>query len=147
MKFYQGLGQFLVYLFHWNSLWLNPISFILIFIPIVMAFSWLGVYFRKVFEGLDIVWFDAILGFLIGIFKGLLWISIITLFVLNLSFLDYLNEGIYQSKFYLNFTHPIIVFLDSMVQKVPDFSFLNNYLKKGLNQSDNEFIQRYTEEF
>jgi uncharacterized membrane protein required for colicin V production len=118
-----------------------------IFIPVVLLFSWVGMFFRKVFEGLDIVWFDAILGFVIGILKGFLWISIITLFVLNVSFLEFLNNGIYQSRFYQSFTQPIIVFIDSMVQKIPEFSFLNAYLEKGLNQSDDELIQRYTEEF
>lgn len=126
---------------------MNLISFFVIFIPVVLLFSWVGMFFRKVFEGLDIVWFDAILGFVIGILKGFLWISIITLFVLNVSFLEFLNNGIYQSRFYQSFTQPIIVFIDSMVQKIPEFSFLNAYLEKGLNQSDDELIQRYTEEF
>ncbi|MDD3713271.1 MAG: CvpA family protein [Atribacterota bacterium] len=147
LRFHQDLGQFLTNLFHWNSVWMNLISFFVIFIPVVLLFSWVGMFFRKVFEGLDIVWFDAILGFVIGILKGFLWISIITLFVLNVSFLEFLNNGIYQSRFYQSFTQPIIVFIDSMVQKIPEFSFLNAYLEKGLNQSDDELIQRYTEEF
>jgi uncharacterized membrane protein required for colicin V production len=147
LRFHQDLGQFLTNLFHWNSVWMNLISFFVIFIPVVLLFSWVGMFFRKVFEGLDIVWFDAILGFVIGILKGFLWISIITLFVLNVSFLEFLNNGIYQSRFYQSFTQPIIVFIDSMVQKIPEFSFLNAYLEKGLNKSDDELIQRYTEEF
>ena len=147
VKFYGGLGQLLTSLFHWNSVWLNPISFVVILIPVVILFSWVGVYFRKVFEGLDIVWFDAILGFIIGIFKGLLWIGIITLFILNLSFFEFLNQGISQSRFYQSFTQPVIVFVHNIVVKIPEFSFLNAYLEKGLIPSENEVIQRYTEEF
>lgn len=147
LRFHQDLGQFLTNLLHWNSVWMNLISFFVIFIPVVILFSWVGMFFRKIFKGLDIVWFDAILGFVIGILKGFLWISIITLFVLNVSFLDFLNNGIYQSHFYQSFTQPIIVFINSMVQKIPEFSFLNAYLEKGLNQSDDELIKRYTEEF
>ena len=90
--------------------------------------------------------FDAI-RFCYWYLERFLWISIITLFVLNVSFLEFLNNGIYQSRFYQSFTQPIIVFIDSMVQKIPEFSFLNAYLEKGLNQSDDELIQRYTEEF
>jgi len=126
---------------------MNLISFFVIFIPVVILFSWMGIHFRKVFTRLDIVWFDAILGFIIGILKGFLWICIITLFVLNLSFLEFLNNGVYQSRFYQNFTYPIMVFIDSMVQKIPEFSFLDVYLEKGIDQSDNELIKRYTEEF
>lgn len=147
LRFHQDLSQFLTNLLHWNSVWMNLISFFVIFIPVVLLFSWVGVFFRKVFEGLDIVWFDAILGFIIGILKGFLWISIITLFVLNVSFLEFLNNGIYQSRFYQSFTQPIIVSIDSMVQKIPEFSFLGVYLEKGLDQSDDELIQRYIEEF
>ncbi|QPM69251.1 hypothetical protein RT761_02481 [Atribacter laminatus] len=147
LRFHQDLSQFLTNLLHWNSVWMNLISFFVIFIPVVLLFSWVGMFFRKVFEGLDIVWFDAILGFIIGILKGFLWISIITLFVLNVSFLEFLNNGIYQSRFYQSFTQPIIVSIDSMVQKIPEFSFLGVYLEKGLDQSDDELIQRYIEEF
>jgi len=147
IKFYAPFGQLLTNLFHWNTTWLALISFMVIFIPVVMVFSWLGVYFRKVFEGLDIVWFDAILGFLIGIIKGLLWICIITLFILNISYFEFLNQGIYQSRFYITFTQPVIVFVNNFVAKIPDFSFLNAYLEKGLPVNKDEIIHRYLEEF
>ncbi|MCX6090362.1 MAG: CvpA family protein [Candidatus Atribacteria bacterium] len=139
----QGFGT----LFSWNSPWLLLVAFIVIFLPVVMVFSWMGVSFRRVFERLDIVWFDAVLGFFVGIIKGMLWIIIVTLFILNISFFQFLSDGILQSRFYQSFTQPVLIYVRDGVAKIPDLAFLQNFIEKGFSTEKNEVSIRHFKDF
>ncbi len=132
LRYSGSLAFFLQNITGWDSPWLVPISFLLVFIPLVLIFSWFGMFFRRLFQGLDIVWFDAILGFIVGIVKGMLWIVIITVFILNVSFLQFLTYGIVHSGFYTSFTRPAIAFIADWLASYPETAFLQDILHKAL---------------
>ncbi|HSV31563.1 MAG TPA: CvpA family protein [Atribacteraceae bacterium] len=133
IRYYFGLALILENIAGWSTPWLYPVGFLVIFIPIVLVFSWIGVFFRRVFEGLDIVWFDAILGFLVGILKGMLWIIVLTLFVLNVTLFQFMIDGIRYSAFYERFTQPAIQFLAGWIEAFPETAFLRGIFEKGMD--------------
>lgn len=131
LKYYPEVVTFFRSRFGWESPWLGLVSFLLFFLPTVIVFSFLGVRFRRVFERLDIVWVDALLGFFIGLLKGMLWILVITVFVANVAYLRFLEEGIARSRFYRDCTLPAIVYVDRFVSQFPQIAFLRPWLAKG----------------
>ncbi len=137
LNYYPFLGSFLNRFAGWDNPWiLNLAGFLVILIPTIMFFAWVGILFRKVFEGLDIVWVDAVLGFFMGIAKGMFWILVITLLVLNFSYFQFLNGYVYQSRFYQDLTLPVITYLHSWTSRFPQADFLNKILEKGILKED-----------
>jgi uncharacterized membrane protein required for colicin V production len=137
LSYYSFLGNVLNRLVGWHNSWIfNLVGFLAIFIPVIMFFSWIGILFRKVFERLDIVWVDAVLGFLMGIVKGMFWILVITLLVLNFSYLQFLTSYVYQSRFYQDLTLPVITYLHDWMVKLPQAHFLSQILERGIPKED-----------
>ncbi|MGQ9474008.1 MAG: CvpA family protein [Candidatus Caldatribacteriaceae bacterium] len=137
LNYYQPVGIFLGKLLSQGNSWIfNIAGFLALFLPIVMLFSWTGLLFRKIFEKLDIIWIDAVLGFFMGIVKGMFWILIVTLVILNFSYLQFLNSYIYQSRFYQDLTLPIITYLNNWVTPFPQADFLHNIFLKGILKED-----------
>lgn len=137
LSYYQLVGTFLSQLVSWENPWIfNITGFLTLFLPIVILFSWIGLLFRRIFEKLDIIWVDAVLGFFMGIVKGMFWILIITLVVFNFSYLQFLNSYIYRSRFYQDLTLPIITYLHDWIAPFPQAGFLHNILLKGIFKED-----------
>ena len=132
LQYYPVIGGFFAHLFGKYYFWFSPLGFFLIFLPVVMASSWLGMRFRWVFKSLDIVWVDSILGSVVGIAKGVLWMLLITLLLLNLSYFSIVNQNIYRSSFYLRLTQPLLIYLYEWVLKIPHLQFLQGILQKGI---------------
>ena len=109
-----------------------PGGFSTSFLPLVIISSWVGVRFRKVFENLDIVWVDSILGSVTGIAKGVLWFSLLTLFLLNLSYFSVVNQHIYRSSLYFRLIQPLFIYLYEWVREIPHLQFLQGILQKGI---------------
>jgi len=146
MRYAGSLAFFLQNITGWDSPWLVPVGFLLLFIPLVLIFSWAGMFFRRLFQGLDIVWFDAILGFLVGILKGMLWIVIVTVFILNVSFLQFLTLGIAESGFYRSFTRPAIEYIAEWLVSYPETSFLQDILQKGVVSEEEDVEDFFDQE-
>ncbi|MBC7218042.1 MAG: CvpA family protein [Candidatus Caldatribacterium sp.] len=146
LRYYEEVVAFFRLRFGWESPWLGLVSFFLFFLPIVMVFSFFGIRLRRVFERLDILWVDALLGFFVGLLKGMLWVLIITVFVANVAYLRFLEEGIARSRFYKNFTLPAIEYVDRFVSQFPQIAFLRPWLAKGA-ALQNEGFSEDTHEF
>lgn len=132
LQYYPVVGGFFAYLFGKYYVWFSPVGFILLFLPLVIVASWLGVRFRRVFKNLDIVWVDSILGSATGIAKGVLWLSLLTLFLLNLSYFPVVNQHIYSSSLYFRLVQPIFIYLYEWVQEIPHLQFLQGILQRGI---------------
>ncbi|HXL02095.1 MAG TPA: CvpA family protein [Candidatus Atribacteria bacterium] len=132
LQYYPVIGGFFAHLFGRYYIWFSPLGFLLLFLPLVLASSWLGVRFRRVFQNLDITWIDSILGSFAGIAKGILWALILTLLLLNLSYFPVVNQLIYRSSFYLRLIQPLLVYLYEWVLKIPHLQFLQGILQKGI---------------
>jgi len=140
LLYYPLIGDFLNQFLGWQESWITSlIGFLGIFLPIVIFASWIGMLFRKVFERFDIVWIDAVLGFFMGIIKGIFWIIVITLFITNFSYLQFLNGYIAQSRFYHDITLPVITYLSDFTGRFPQATFLYHILKKGMLTEDVHF--------
>lgn len=137
LSYYLVIGDFIGRFLGWDNSWvLHLVGFLIIFIPVIMFSSWMGILFRRVFEKLDIVWVDAVLGFFMGIVKGMFWILVITLLVLNFSYLQFLNGYVYQSRFYQDLTLPVITYLHDWAVRFPQAGFLRAILEKGIFKDD-----------
>lgn len=146
LRYYPQVEEFLCSRFGWESPWLGIIGFLVLFLPIVMFFSWVGLRFRRIFERLDILWVDALLGFFMGLVKGMLWIIVVTVFVANVSYLGFLEETIARSSFYRNCTLPAIMYVERLATQVPQASFLKPWLEKGVSLG-RESVMENTLEF
>ncbi len=131
LKYYPAVVAFFRSRFGWESPWLGLVSFLFFFLPMVMVFSFFGLRLRRIFERLDILWVDAFLGFFVGLLKGMLWILVITVFVANVAYLQFLEEGIARSRFYRSCTLPAIEYVDRFVRQFPQIAFLRPWLAKG----------------
>mgnify|MGYP000858992947 FL=1 len=132
LQYYPVIGGFFAHLLGKYYIWLSPVGFLLLFLPLVIISSWVGVRFRKVFENLDIVWVDSILGSVTGIAKGVLWFSLLTLFLLNLSYFSVVNQHIYRSSLYFRLIQPLFIYLYEWVREIPHLQFLQGILQKGI---------------
>lgn len=141
LRYYPGIAVFFRHNFGWESPWLGIVGFLFLFLPTVMVFSFLGLRLRRVFEHLDILWVDALLGFFVGLLKGMLWILVITLFVANVAYLGFLEEGIARSRFYRNCTLPAILYVDHFVTQFPQIAFLKPWLEKGASLGHESFLE------
>ncbi|MCS7241735.1 CvpA family protein [Candidatus Caldatribacterium sp.] len=140
LRYYVGAVAFFRSRLGWESPWLGIVSFLFFFLPTVILFSFFGVRFRRIFERLDIIWVDALLGFFVGLLKGMLWILVITVFVANVAYLKFLEEGIARSRFYRDCTLPAIVYVDRFVSQFPQIAFLRPWLAKGASLGNEDFL-------
>lgn len=140
LKYYPEMVALFRSHFGWESPWLGLVGFFLFFLPTVIAFSFVGVRFRRVFERLDIIWVDALLGFFVGLLKGMLWILVITVFVANVAYLEFLGESIARSRFYRDCTLPAIVYVDRFVSQFPQIAFLRPWLAKGATLGNGDIL-------
>jgi len=132
LQYYPAIGGFFAHLSGKYYVWFSPLGFLLLFLPLVLVSSWAGVRFRKVFEKLDITWVDSILGSFAGIAKGILWVLLLTLFILNLSFFPMVNQSVYRSSLYLRLIQPLFIYVYEWVLQVPHLQFLQGILQKGI---------------
>lgn len=139
LRYYPEIVTFFRSRFGVESPWLGLLGFLGIFLPTVMVFSFFGVRFRRIFERLDILWVDAFLGFFTGLVKGMLWILVITVFVANVSYLRFLEEGIARSRFYQNCTRPAIIAVDRFASQFPQLTFLRPWLAQGATLGNEDF--------
>lgn len=141
LRYYPQVEGFFHSRFGWESPWLGIIGFLVLFLPVVIVFSWIGLRFRRIFERLDILWVDALLGFFMGLVKGMLWIIVVTVFVANVSYLGFLEEAIARSSFYKNLTLPAIRYVEQLVTQVPQTSFLKPWLEKGASLGHESVVE------
>ncbi|WP_438315813.1 CvpA family protein [Candidatus Caldatribacterium sp. SIUC1] len=142
LRYFPAIGGFFHTRFGWQSPWLGIIGFLLIFLPTVVVFSSFGLRLRRVFEHLDILWVDALLGFFVGLLKGMLWILVITVFVANVAYLGFLKEGIARSQFYQDCTLPAIRYVERFASQFPQIAFLRPWLEKGASIGSGSFEER-----
>lgn len=130
-----------------SGLLLLIVGFLLLFLPSVFVFSWVGIHFRTLFKTLGVTWVDSLLGIPIGIIKGILWVIIITVLISNFQFLNFLDRGVKNSFLYKEITRPSITYLYSWTIQIPNTEFLQGLLQKSLKEENERAFPRGFEEF
>jgi len=132
LRFYPGLVGFLQNITGSESVWFIPLAFLMVFLPLVFLFGWLGKQFRRVFTGLDLTWVDSLLGVGVGIIKGILWVIVVTLIIVQIGFLVGWEIKLYRSRFFTQVTYPSLTILYDWVVQLPNSSSLAEIIESGI---------------
>lgn len=132
LSFYPGLVDFLQAVIGRESVWFVPLGFLMVFLPLIFLFGWLGKQFRKVFTRLDLAWVDSLLGLGVGIVKGIIWVIVVTLIIIQIGFLAGWEVRIYHSQFFTQVTRPALTILYDWIVQLPNSSFLAEIIEAGI---------------
>lgn len=135
---YADLSMFLIKQFKWNQALSNILSFIIIFIAVIIFFRLLENVFSHVTSLLLLNWLNNLGGALFGFIRGTIIVGLL-LFLLNFIPLPLeIENQIRQSIFAEHFINGLIVVYNSLKEWLPEhFQFEINFLKERLYQNIN----------